>query len=780
MGIEFNLNDEVSKVKRQEYEKYLDEIEILISKGNITTEIIETMDKLYSYKPVSLRWHILKCRLLNKSQRYEEASITYQDMIYKESKASNNINLWNEYINSLELCEKYNEAEQHKFMQAKLLDNSLYHTYHEEIKNIKKEFVLGNESIEILTKMEELMFVCCQRLLAFLIYLYRVKLYPETEDKEKLEFYLSYENVEYLYECIQKESTAIIISEKQHDENYDILTYILNKLGLKVYFVGETVYIDGDYSLQDTVAVSMDNSEEYEDCIYIPPVANNEECKLSDTNITYIIDYICKNKSKDDFAFTFTSNKIIEQLRKNKIISKRFERLSRYDASYLENEIGFAWCGDYYTYISNLYKCNVRECVNRQPECVFSVVVPVRNATETLYYTLKTCIEQEYQGSYEIVLSDNSLEGDNNAYEIYKKLDSDLIKYYRTPRHLNLTKSYEYAYLQTRGKYIISIGADDALFPWSLSILANIWENEANKKRNIIRWDRGFYAWPGFNGGQENQLIIPAFYKKNDVRGHLNTTREYLMELKKNPSMMYALPNMYINSGFCRQYMTTMYNETGRLWDGFAQDIYSGAQNLMLNKELLYIAYPITIAGMSSSSMGALCTKNSNDSSVKCKKKVASFHGGKGIYAIIRSERANMVPEVGSDVSGIYLCIYYLMTKGILPNDYLVGDEEKNMFMNCYNSLSLHSDKYDYFINVGQYLASIRGQEMDKWFRENIAINREGDLKYLGEEIIQEIHNKKKDREGFDNTGGVVLDASRYGVSNIYEAVQLVKSFLGF
>ena len=120
------------------------------------------------------------------------------------------------------------------------------------------------------------------------------------------------------------------------------------------------------------------------------------------------------------------------------------------------------------------------------------------------------------------------------------------------------------------------------------------------------------------------------------------------------------------------------------------------------------------------------------------------------------------------------------MTKGILPNDYMLGAEEKDMFVNCYNSLSLYSDKYEYFINVGQYLASIRGQEMDKWFRENIAINIEGDLKYFGEEIYQELYNKKKYREGFDETGGVVLDAARYGVSNIYEAVQLVKSFLGF
>ena len=42
------------------------------------------------------------------------------------------------------------------------------------------------------------------------------------------------------------------------------------------------------------------------------------------------------------------------------------------------------------------------------PVCDFSIVIPVRNAVDTLRHTLQTCLAQDYTGSYEIVLSDNS------------------------------------------------------------------------------------------------------------------------------------------------------------------------------------------------------------------------------------------------------------------------------------------------------------------------------------------------------------------------------------
>lgn len=769
------------KMKRQEYEEYIDLLEKAIDKCNvITKEIKDTLDNLFMFKPVSLKWYVLKCRTLNKMRQYEETLVVSRKMICKESYDRDNVELWKEYIDALKMLGKDIEEKQERYILGKLLNDNVYCRYEEELQKKKNEFVEGNLTPETLMTLEEDLFVCCQRLASFLIYLYRIKLYPDTEDNKALSRYVSMENMAYFYECVQKKVPVIIVWNKEESQNMDIISYLLHQLGILVYFIGEPIFIEGDYSLQDSIKVSIDNIQEYEDCIFIPPITKKENGCIDDTNIPYIIDYICKNRTEKDFAITVSCNHIIEDLRVHKAISKRFERLGGYEVYYLESEIGFGWSGNYYTYISNLYKQEVRVEVERQPEYQFSIVVPVRNATETLYHTLRTCIEQEYDGTYEIVLSDNSEEGNEAAYNVYKKLNNEHIMYYRTPRQLNLIKSFEYAFLKTRGKYIIPIGADDALFPWTLAVLEKVWGTEENKNRNVVVWERGMYVWPGFNGGQENELAIPGFHKKCEVQYHEDKSEKYFKAIKENPHLMYILPNMYINSGFRREYMEVLYEKTGRLWDGYSQDIYMGIQNLVLNSEILRIEYPLAMAGMSSTSVGAVCANNSVKNSLINQQAMEKARGGIGMNAKIKAEKEMSLPTTGSDVNDMYICIYHLMTKGIIPSNYIMPEEEKLLFINCYNSIDKISDKYEKNVKLGRYLAGRRTNEFVKWYEENVAVELYGDLLYRSEEIIKKAKEKKIYREGYTPDGGVILDASRYGVTNIYEAVQLFKSFLNF
>ena len=72
-----------------------------------------------------------------------------------------------------------------------------------------------------------------------------------------------------------------------------------------------------------------------------------------------------------------------------------------------------SWAGDYLKYISYIYGFSVQEKLNQKAEYDFSIVLPVRNTTDTLRYTLITCLNQRYQGSYEVVLSDNSDSGNH-------------------------------------------------------------------------------------------------------------------------------------------------------------------------------------------------------------------------------------------------------------------------------------------------------------------------------------------------------------------------------
>ena len=100
--------------------------------------------------------------------------------------------------------------------------------------------------------------------------------------------------------------------------------------------------------------------------------------------------------------------------------------------------------------------------------------------------------------------------------------------------------------------------------------------------------------------------MIPRQYAKEQVGAQYLPT-EYLLDLlAKDQQMMYALPMLYINSGFQRRYLKTLLQKTGKLLDGVSQDIPMAIINCCIHERVLSMIYPITIAGMSSASIGYL------------------------------------------------------------------------------------------------------------------------------------------------------------------------------
>lgn len=765
-------------MNHQEYTKHLDLIEEQLEKGKPAKQVLKMLDELYAYKPVSTKYHQIKCKALMKRGLTEKLIWEFEDKISKQYIFEGNIELWQQIIEIYFATNQIIEGKRQQYLLNKLIHNNEYLHEDNKLSQIKQLFMAGNESKEVLKELEEQYYITCNRLMAYSVYLYQVLLYPEMEQIEKKKRYMNMDNMAYLAERLEEKTYVILVADKKQKEDYEILTHIFYAIHIPVYMIVDMVAIEGDYKLSDSVRITMDNQQNYEDGTAIWAISKRENARIAESNIPYIIDYICKEITVSDFCMVIASNEILEELRIHKEIAKRFERLSLYEAKQIENEIGFGWAGDYYTYISKLYCYDVREWINREAEYEFSIVIPVRNVTGTLEHTLRTCLEQDFSGSYEIVLSDNSVGGNQSIYHLYKRLNNEKIKYYKTPRDFNLTKSFEYAYLQTKGKYILSIGADDAVLPWALQVLSILWKQ--NKERNIILWDRGFYAWPGFNGKQQNELVIPARYQLGTLEAQLWETKEYYKSLKENPQSMYILPNLYINSGFQRKYIEELYEKTGRLWDGRSQDIYTGIQNIAINQDILHLSYPITIAGMSNSSIGSICTEMNNGIDEKDRKQYDNILGGKGIYSYIGTNKEMIKPCVTSDIAGLFGSITRLSKKGILTSEIFFEIEDiKKAIKLFYHSVDKLSDKLDKFVREGYALVLLQGGELQSWYEECILPIIE-EHQYVNREQRKKRKEKRMYQEGFTESGGVILDASRYGVSNIYEAVQLFKDFLHF
>ena len=764
-------------MEKKKYYGCIKNIEDSLDKGEIDCETaLEEVEKLYAYKPVSLKLQSLKCKILLKRGDAENVIKSYAESFSKNSKNEDNIELWEMLIDAYEKKGMQELARYNSYAKSRLKEDKNIEIFDSELASVKKCFVENEETLEILKKLENSYFETGNIIFAFCVNIYISVKYGK--DKTSKLKYLGFANLAYFEERVQKQTPIIMIVERNNRYDYDIASYILSKMDVPVYIIDEAIEMDEEFSLMDSVKVSFDNMEKYEDCIVIPAISKVIDDKYLGDNIPYLVNEICKTMTSNDFAMIVTKNEMLEKLRIQQDLKKRFDRLSEYYADYLEDKVGFGWCGDYYEYIGLLYNEDVKKAVEKTPEVEFSIVIPVRNTSDTLLYTLQTCIEQEFDGKYEIVLSDNSVEGNTGVYDVYKKINNDRIKYYKTPRDLSLTKSFEYAFLKTCGKYIIPIGADDGIFPWTLRILHQVWE-KSNEKVNILMWDRGFYAWPGFNGGQENQFVIPAFYEKNKINGVLNRAEDFLVTLKANPSAMYGIPNTYINSGFKREYMKVLYEKIGALWNGYSQDIYQGIANLSIETQILRLKYPLTIAGMSTSSTGAICNNVGNNSK-DSHESYETLKGNRNLCQKIITKGEALIPYVGTDVAGMYRSIENFIQKGCITKEFYKGiDEIKTMFINCYQTLSIKNEKFEMLLIDGYEIAKKRGESLKKWYEECILgnLNR---CEYFDSKEEEIRYKSKCYKEGFTDCGGMEIDASRFNVSNIYEATKLFKEFLKF
>lgn len=284
---------------------------------------------------------------------------------------------------------------------------------------------------------------------------------------------------------------------------------------------------------------------------------------------------------------------------------KGWKRLTDCQGEKLQQVMAFAVAGSYVAYLSLLYDTDVERLLNQPPSVDISVVIPVRNNADTLRATLKTCLEQEFDGTYEILVSDNSDADRKDIEELCATIRDSHIRYIRTPFPLYLSKSFEFAYLQARGAFIFSIGADDGIFPWSLQRMQDSVRQMG--KSEILVWNEAYCNYPSLY--QEGAIGLLTYFPPqiDSQQDRLHSlyeidTRE-ILEYLFDYSWM-KLPRLYLNSGFKRIYLNTLLQKTGRLWDEKNQDVAMIASHLYCNKNIVYCDEMLSLAGASRYSVG--------------------------------------------------------------------------------------------------------------------------------------------------------------------------------
>lgn len=734
-------------------------------------EKVEQLDKIYEIKPVSLLWNAVKAESLLKSGR--ELTEVYELLnifVNMDCAAEGNIG-GNRILQQLDTTVGDITMSKYREYEIAQCENDLDYLKRRLCDEKKEEQIfLENANAE---RLRDEYLADCKIVSNYI--LERYISFLKKEEQLPRPWIEEIPNMGFLKEAIDLKNDFILcVSRECEQTEIYILGLILARMGCKVSVITLPSRIDVEepIKMQETVAVSMDNISIENGMEFIPAVELVCGGRSLGNNVAELINSLTGGMQGKKLFVLLAASYYIEELAATDILRKNLQNLYIQTSEWKKNNITFGWVGSYLTYIGEIYDMDVEAAIHKTPQCRFSIVIPARNSSATLRHTLKTCLNQRYRGSYEIIISDNSSDGNVEVYHMVQEMDDERIKYFRTPRELHLPKSFEYAFLQASGEYIFSIGSDDALLPWTLEVLDDVTDRFPDEE--VVYWERGFYAWPGFNGGQENQFVIPGRYQKGKYNECFVSTISFLTAALKEPRHMYAMPLLYINSMFKRSYFDTLLTYTGRLWDGVCQDLYMGVVTSLIMPRILCLQYPLSIAGMSSGSVGA----TSNTALTELTAGTEFYRdtyvtGNIGGFAMSQTEM--LFPEVTTDVSSLYNCFLKAVARGLLPESILWdkdGIDWKTWFSNCYRTLSKQDIYFCLKIQKFRLAAMKHGEDFLKWFEETIY--REAMMPVIFGE------NKNTGRTYQEKEGeSIILDASKRDVHNVYEASLLFEKLTG-
>jgi glycosyltransferase involved in cell wall biosynthesis len=243
--------------------------------------------------------------------------------------------------------------------------------------------------------------------------------------------------------------------------------------------------------------------------------------------------------------------------------------------------------------------------VEKKKEPLFTVIIPVKNRANYLYYTLQTCIIQDYCNFQVIVSDDGSTDNLKEVVEEASRKDSR-IKYVSPNNGLGvgMRDNFEYALNLISEGYVIALGGDDGLLPQSISKMAKILEDT---KQSVISWSAPLYTYPGA-GIETGQLMLYTKFGRLK-RGHkILSTKDFLERQAINLNYLSDIysPMFYVKGAVSIDLIKRVKQRSpeNRFYVCPTPDGYSGIVIAGEIDSYVYSYEPLSIFGLSSSSQG--------------------------------------------------------------------------------------------------------------------------------------------------------------------------------
>lgn len=229
--------------------------------------------------------------------------------------------------------------------------------------------------------------------------------------------------------------------------------------------------------------------------------------------------------------------------------------------------------------------------INSNPK--FTVIIPTRERCDTLRWSLKTCVEQNYE-NLEILVSDNFSQ--DASREVVASYTDQRIRYINTGKRLSMSHNWEFALAHATGDYVTIIGDDDGLMPNGLDYAREV-INDTGTDALICK--KPLYYWPNVRADDYRNVLVVStedtLEKKDSGQVLENVTRFRAMD---------DLPMIY--DGFVKKdVLDRVKAMSGRFFNSQVPDYYSGIALLGALPDYYHSLRPFLIQGISGHSIGA-------------------------------------------------------------------------------------------------------------------------------------------------------------------------------
>ena len=341
------------------------------------------------------------------------------------------------------------------------------------------------------------------------------------------------------------------------------------------------------------------------------------------------------------------------------------------------------------------------------PSHKITILIPTKDRKEFLFYTLKSCLNQDYQNFEVIVLDDSSSDGSIQMIENLMQSNSKL-RLIKNTKNVGMMDNFENALDNVDSGYVLFLGGDDGLMPNALKDLNSIIQETEAK---LITWPHSTFFYPGTKM-KTGQLIInrKSLSSKKEfkwIKGehYLNSQAKKLFYVSDDES-----PMIYVKGIASMNVIKEikLKSPNNKFYQCSTPDGYSGFVLAGHLDQYLYCRKPFTIHGVCNSSQGLNYVKK-GDKSKKISEsffdKMKDFKMHKNLGSIPYSPLITlMTADFIYTSNEINFKKIRITPKKIIENslselqDGLYGEEKISRELNIISLYSKHVNEYNFFL----------------------------------------------------------------------------------